>query len=51
MLLMHDVRKKTVWQRVGEWLRRIDIPMTHGRGRQEGLRAPAGLSLSAAGSS
>jgi len=30
MLLMHDVRKKTVWQRVGEWLRRIDIPMLLG---------------------
>ena len=30
MLLMHDVRKKTVWQMVGEWLRRIDIPMLLG---------------------
>ena len=30
MLLMHDVRKKTVWQMVGEWLRRIDIPMLFG---------------------
>ncbi|WP_366144778.1 rod shape-determining protein RodA [uncultured Cardiobacterium sp.] len=27
---MHDVRKKTVWQLVGEWLRRIDIPMLFG---------------------
>lgn len=30
MLLMHDVRKKTIWQMVGEWLRRIDIPMLLG---------------------
>lgn len=30
MMLMHDVRKKTVWQLVGEWLRRIDIPMLFG---------------------
>nr|WP_298644570.1 rod shape-determining protein RodA [uncultured Cardiobacterium sp.] len=29
-MLMHDVRKKTVWQLVGEWLRRIDIPMLFG---------------------
>ena len=30
MLLMHDVRKKSVRQLVGEWLRRIDIPMLFG---------------------
>jgi len=30
MLLMHDVRKKTIWQMVGEWLRSIDIPMLLG---------------------
>ena len=30
MLLMHEVRKKTIWQMVGEWLRRIDIPMLLG---------------------
>ena len=29
-MLMHDVRKKSVRQLVGEWLRRIDIPMLFG---------------------
>ena len=29
-MLMHDVRKKNVRQLVGEWLRRIDIPMLFG---------------------
>ncbi|MDO4642811.1 MAG: rod shape-determining protein RodA [Cardiobacteriaceae bacterium] len=29
-MLMHDVRKHTLWQMIGEWLRRIDIPMMFG---------------------
>ena len=29
-MLMHDVRKKSVRQLIGEWLRRVDIPMLFG---------------------